>query len=204
MTVVANGVSAITFFRKRNSRECQGRLMNVLTNVVAFKIGWIASIAGAASGYPLLGPAVILVAIALHLGKANQPSRELILIALTGAIGATWDSVMVAAGWLTYPSGTFLAGFAPYWILAMWMLFATTLNITFRWLQSKPLFASVLGAVFGPLSYYAGSKAGAVLINDVTASMVGLAVAWAILLPGLLTLAKRFDGVTVQIEHSRI
>lgn len=178
--------------------------MNILLNIVAFKIGWIASIAGAASGYPLLGPAVILVAIALHLSKANQPSRELLLITLTGAIGATWDSVMVAAGWLTYPTGTFAAGFAPYWILAMWMLFATTLNVTFRWLQSKTIFASVLGAVFGPISYLAGSKAGAVVINDVTASMVGLAVAWAILLPGLLSLAKRFDGVTVQIEHSRI
>jgi hypothetical protein len=178
--------------------------MNILLNVVAFKIGWLASILGAANELPLLGPAVILVAITLHLRLVNDPSREFLLIALTGAIGATWDSVMVAAGWLTYPSGTILSGFAPYWILAMWMLFATTLNMAFRWLQSKTLFAGVLGAVFGPLSYYAGAKAGAVVINDFTATMVALAVAWAILLPGLLLLARRFDGVTVQIEQSKI
>jgi hypothetical protein len=178
--------------------------MNILLNIVAFKVGWLASILGAANEMPLLGPAVVLMAITLHLRVVNDPSRELLLIALTGAIGATWDSVMVGAGWLTYPTGTLVAGFAPYWILAMWMLFATTLNMAFRWLQSKMLFAGVLGAVFGPLSYYAGARAGAVVINDLTATMVALAVAWAILLPGLLFLARRFDGVTVQFEHSRI
>lgn len=177
--------------------------MNIVLNIVAFKIGWIASILGAANEMPLLGPAVILIAVTLHLRRVNDPSRELLLIAFTGAIGASWDSVMVAAGWLTYPAGTLVSGFAPYWILTMWMLFATTLNMTFRWLQSKTLFAGVLGAVFGPLSYYAGAKAGAVVINDIIATMIVLAVAWAILLPMLLYLAKRFDGVTVQIEHSR-
>lgn len=178
--------------------------MTILINIVAFKIGWVASVLGAANGLPLLGPALMLPAIAIHLHNANDPSRELMLIGLTGAIGATWDSVMVAAGWLSYPAGTIVSGLAPYWILAMWMLFATTLNMAFRWLQSKLLLASVLGAVFGPASYYAGARLEAVVINDLTASMVALAVAWAILLPGLLFLAKRFDGVTVQIEHSRI
>jgi hypothetical protein len=178
--------------------------MTILINIVAFKIGWVASVLGAANGLPLLGPALMLPVIAIHLHNVNDPSRELTLIGLTGAIGATWDSVMVAAGWLSYPAGTIVAGLAPYWILAMWMLFATTLNMAFRWLQSKLLLASVLGAVFGPASYYAGARLDAVVINDLTASMAALAVAWAILLPGLLFLAKRFDGVTVHIEHSRI
>ena len=61
------------------------------------------------------------------------------MILMTGAVGLSWDSAMVTAGWLAYPSGTFVAGLAPYWILAMWMLFATTLNVSFRWLQSRLL-----------------------------------------------------------------
>ena len=48
------------------------------------------------------------------------------------------------AGWLAYPSGTFIAGLAPYWIVGMWMLFATTLNITFRWLHERMWLASNL------------------------------------------------------------
>lgn len=178
--------------------------MNFVINIVAFKIGWVASVVGAANGFPLLGPAVILVAIAIHLRNVDVPSRELMLVALTGTIGATWDSVMVAAGWLSYPTGTIIAGVAPYWILGMWMLFATTLNLAFRWLQSNLALAGVLGAVFGPASYYAGAKTGAVVINELTVVMLALAAAWALLFPGLLLLARRLDGVTIQIGHSRI
>jgi hypothetical protein len=178
--------------------------MNIFINIVAFKIGWVASIIGAANQLPLLGPAVVLMAIAIHLHHVYDTSRELLLILSTGIIGAIWDSVMVAAGWLSYPSGTVVAGFAPYWILAMWMLFATTLNLAFRWLQSKLLLASGLGAVFGPASYYAGAKAGAVVINELTVVMFALTVAWAVLFPALLMLARRLDGVSIQIEHSRI
>ena len=176
----------------------------MFTNILAFKIGWVASVAGAASGTPALGPAVVLVVIAIHLRFANEPIRELILISATGAIGAAWDSVMVSAGWLSYPTGTIVAGLAPYWIVSMWMLFATTLNIAFRWLQSKLLLAGVLGAVFGPMSYFAGAKTGAVIINDLVSTMLALGLAWAVMLPALLLLAKRLDGVSIQIEHSRI
>lgn len=177
--------------------------MNILINIIAFKIGWAASILGAANGLPLVGPAVVLLVILAHLQMVNKPSREMILIVLTGAIGACWDSVMVTAGWLTYSSGTFIEGMAPYWILAMWMLFATTLNMSFRWLRSKLLIASILGAIFGPLSYYAGAAMGAVVIIDFTATMFGLALAWSILLPGLIVLASRFDGVALPVEVLR-
>lgn len=178
--------------------------MNLVINIVAFKIGWAASIVGAANQLPLLGPAVILLAIAIHLRNVNDSSREMMLILSTGLIGAIWDSVMVGAGWLSYPSGTIITGFAPYWILAMWMLFATTLNLAFRWLQSNLLLAAALGAVFGPASYYLGAGTGAVVINELTVVMLALAAAWAILFPALLMLARRLDGVTVQTEHNRV
>jgi len=178
--------------------------MNILINIVAFKIGWAASIFGAASGMPLLGPVVVLAVIAAHLQMASNPSRELLLIVMTGVIGASWDSVMVAAGWLTYPSGTLVDWLAPYWILAMWMLFATTLNMAFRWLRGRPFVAALLGAIFGPLSYYVGASLGAVEINEFAAAMTGLAAAWAVLLPGLLALATRFDGVNAAVEGARI
>ena len=55
-----------------------------------------------------------------------------------------------------------MAGLAPYWIVALWMLFATTLNVTFRWLQPRPALAAALGAVFGPVSYIAGAAVGVI------------------------------------------
>jgi hypothetical protein len=179
-------------------------MMNMLINIIAFKIGWLSSVVGAASELPMLGPIVVLAAISIHLGIVSQPVSELLLIILTGAIGAVADSLMIYAGWLAYPAGTFVAGFSPYWIIAMWMLFATTFNMSFRWLQSRMLLAVALGAVFGPLSYYFGEKIGAVILQDFSASMIALSVAWGALMPALLILARRLEGLTMPIATSRI
>lgn len=177
--------------------------MKVLINIVAFKIAWLSSVLGAANGLPLLGPAVAFLVVAIHMRGASAPSREFSLIVLTCIIGASWDSVMVSAGWLSYASGTFLTGVAPYWIFAMWIAFATTLNLAFRWLQSRLLMAALLGAISGPASYFAGAKIGAVVFNDANVALIALAGAWAVLLPGLLVLAKRLDGVNRKLSSVR-
>lgn len=168
--------------------------MNVLVNALVFKVAWVSTIFGGANELPLFGPLVVMIAVAIHLWRAAEPHRELALVVLTGAIGLAWDSVMVAAGWLSYPSGTFVAGLAPYWIVGMWMLFATTLNVTFRWLHTRTWLAVVMGAVFGPMSYWAGSAAGAVLLIQPTIVFIALSASWALLMPGLLWLARQLDG----------
>jgi len=178
--------------------------MNLLINIVAFKIGWLSAVFGGASESPLAGTAVVFVAIAVHIFFAKERSRELSLVLLTGAIGLCSDSLLMSAGWLSYTSGTFLPGLAPYWIIAMWMLFATTLNITFRWLHNRLALAAVLGAISGPASYYAGSKIGAVTLIEFIPAMIGLSIAWAVLFPGLLVLARQLDGIRQPLVGSRI
>jgi len=178
--------------------------MNVLLNAIAFKVAWLSTIFGGANELPMLGPLAVTIAVSVHLWLAAEPRRELTLVAITGAIGLAWDSVMVSAGWMSYPSGTFVAGLAPYWILGMWMLFATTLNVTFRWLHSRMLLAVIMGAVFGPLSYMAGAAAGAVQLNNPTVVYVTLSASWALLMPGLLMLARQLDGTQPAVVKSRI
>lgn len=177
--------------------------MNVLLNAIVFKIAWLSTIFGGANELPMLGPLAVMVAVGIHLRLAADPQRELALVALTGAIGLAWDSVMVSAGWMSYPSGTFVAGLAPYWIIGMWMLFATTLNVTFRWLHSRMLLAVVMGAVFGPMSYMAGSAAGAVQLHNPTIVYITLSVSWALLMPGLLLLARQLDGTQAETAEIR-
>lgn len=172
--------------------------MNMLVNIIAFKIGWVSSVIGVANDLPLLGPAVILLAIGIHLVAVRRPANELLLIVLTGVIGAIIDSVMISAGWLSYPSGMLIAGFSPYWIIAMWMLFATTFNVSLRWLKERMFLAAVLGALSGPLSYYVGARFGAVTLNDFTIAMTALAIGWGALMPGLLLLAKRLDQASLK------
>ena len=169
--------------------------MNVLVNALAFKIAWLSTIFGAANAMPMLGPLVVLVAVTIHLRLAREPRREIALILMTAAVGLAWDSALVTAGWLAYPTGTIVTGLAPYWIVGMWILFATTLNVSFRWLQERPALAAAMGGVFGPLSYQAGAAAGAVELVQPVAALTALGIAWALLMPGLLMIARQLDGV---------
>ena len=123
----------------------------VWINFLTFQIAWFACVLGAAYGVPLVGTLTVLAAAGLHLALSETRRSELALLAVVTLIGAVWDSAIVAQGLMTYPSGTFAAGLAPHWIIAMWTLFATTLNVSMGWLKGRPLLAAVFGAVGGPV-----------------------------------------------------
>ncbi|MGI9263495.1 MAG: DUF2878 domain-containing protein [Gammaproteobacteria bacterium] len=168
--------------------------MPLLINVVAFKIGWLACVLGGAGELAWLGSLIALAIVALHISRATNSATEFGFIALAGLIGLAWDSLLASTGWLTYQSGTWFAGAAPYWIVAMWLLFATTLNVSLSWLKGRLVIASLMGAVSGPLAFYAGHKLGAVTFVDFSSAMIALAIGWAAILPGLVALSARLDG----------
>jgi hypothetical protein len=170
-------------------------MARLVFNFIAFQVGWLACVLGGAQQQPWLGTTLALLLITIHLAFVLNPKPELILILIAGAIGALWDSLLVALGWLVYPSGTLLAGTAPHWIIAMWMLFATTLNLGLRWLQGRWLLVALLGALSGPLAYFAGYRLGGVEFPDLAGGLLVLGVGWAVLMPLLMVLAQRFDGM---------
>ena len=133
--------------------------------------------------------------VLLHLGFSRRPGRELRLVGAAMLLGLVVDSVLLATGWLSYPNGQWIPGLAPYWIVAMWGLFATTLNVSMAWLRGRPVLAVLMGAVGGPLSYLAGEKLGAIELVPPLPALAALALAWALAMPLLMRLAERFDGV---------
>lgn len=168
--------------------------MQILINFIAFKIGWLACVLGGANGLPLLGTGIALLIVGAHVVTAARPRNELMLVVIAGAIGAVFDTALAASGLLVYSSGMLFAGTAPYWIVAMWLLFATLLNKSLRWLHGKTLAAAIVGAVGGPLAFYAGHRLGAVEFSNFGAAMLALAVGWGAIMPVLAVLARRFDG----------
>ena len=166
----------------------------LIINFVAFQIGWFACVLGAANEMPLLGPIVVAGVVAIHLSLAPDARLEIGLIMSAALIGIVFDSLLVYAGLLRYPAGTVIAGTAPYWIVALWVLFATTLNVSLRWLRGNILLAGVLGAIAGPLSFLAGSRLGAVEFVQPVVVVAVLAAGWAIFVPLLMELSERFDG----------
>lgn len=171
-------------------------MIKTVVNFIAFQIGWFACVLGAANGMPWIGLAVCLPILALHLSMAERPGAEINLIAIAVVIGLLLDSLLVMTGWLRYANGILLAGMAPYWILLMWGLFASTLNVSMRWLRGKYALAAAFGAVGGPLSYLAGARLGAVEFVQAQPALVTLALGWAISMPVLMRLARQFDGIS--------
>ncbi|MDQ6619440.1 MAG: DUF2878 domain-containing protein [Pseudomonadota bacterium] len=170
-------------------------LWRVAINFAAFQLAWFACVAGAARGTPWLGVFVAMAAVAAHASISARPRRELVLVLVAIAFGAVYDSSIAALGWITYNSGEFVPGIAPHWILALWALFATTLNVSLRWLRGRRVAAALVGAVAGPLSYYAGERLGALVLVEPVAATLALAVGWAIFTPVLIEIAQRCDGV---------
>lgn len=168
--------------------------MLYILNFITFQVGWFSSVIGGAQQMPWLGPAVVLLVLTMHFRLARRPREELILILSCALIGAFFDSALVALGWVRYSSGMFNEMAAPYWIISMWMLFATTLNVSMRWLRNRERLAAACGLVGGPLTYIAGQKLGGIVLVDQLAALLTLGIGWAIMMPILLRLSTAFDG----------
>lgn len=178
--------------------------MPVLINFAAFQIGWFSSVIGAAQQMPWLGPLALLFVLAIHLRQARRPQAELMLVLACGLVGVFFDSLLVALGWVSYPSGQFSEFLAPYWIVTMWMLFGTTLNLSMGWLKGRPLVAALFGAVGGPLSYIAGQKLGGIVLVDYYPALIALAIGWAVFMPLLLIVAERYNGMSETLAPQKV
>ena len=167
----------------------------MLQNFILFQAGWLACvIGGASSDYFWVGIAVVAVIIVVHLSRASDIRNETTLIVITMVLGTAWDSVLVLSGLFTFMNGTIFTGMVPFWLIAMWALFATTLNVSMKWLKHKYLLAAVFGAVGGPVAYFAGHRIGAVDFSDTSTVLLAVGAGWSIIMPALMALATRFNG----------
>jgi hypothetical protein len=159
------------------------------------QIGWFACVLGAARGASYWGIALVVILIVLHLWRVKRPRAELKLLATVTLIGGLWESALVDLGLLEYPHSTVVDGIAPFWLLALWCLFAAQFNTTYRWLKQRVLTGALLGAVAGPLSFRAGAALGALRFVKWVPATVSLVLGWALILPLVIVLSRRWDGV---------
>lgn len=169
--------------------------MQIIINFVVFQLGWLASVIGGAQELPWAGVVAAAVAVALHLRVAQRPANEAMLLVACAMLGTVFDSALVTLGLVAYPSGMFAEGVAPYWIITMWVLFGTTLNVSLRWMRASPLLASAFGLVGAPLAYYGGEKLGGISLLEPVPALIALGVGWAVMMPVLTLLAERLDGM---------
>jgi len=172
-----------------------------LLNFAMFYLGWFACVVGAAGGRFWLGPAVVAVLLLVHLSLVSERRREIRLILVIGLFGFAVDTVQVSAGLYAFTHTGAAPWLCPLWMVALWMIFATTLNASMAWLAGRYGLAAALGALFGPLSYLAGARLGAIELSaNPLLSLGGIALVWALAMPTLLVIRDALSRPTATVR----
>lgn len=166
--------------------------MQNLINLLLYQAGWFAGVLGAALGLAWIGPLTAAMIIGWHLTQAPRPKSASTLVLLSLLVGLLFETLLVQAGWIQYTVSEQAAGLAPAWMVALWGVLATTLNVSLRGLRSRLWLAALCGAIGGPLAYLAGARLGALDLH--AGGVLAIGVGWAMLAPLLLLAARRFDG----------
>jgi len=160
-------------------------------NFALFQLGWLVAVLGAARGYPLAG---VLYAGAWALGHhwhlRGGRLSELMFAAASAALGFLVDSLLVLAGVIAFPDYARVGFPSTIWMVCLWLMFAMTLRHSLGWLRGRYILAAVLGGVFGPLAYWAGSRLGAVELAETGVALAAVAAAWSVSMVGLLRLER--------------
>jgi hypothetical protein len=160
-------------------------MLKQLANAVLFQIGWFACVLGGNSFWLLIPLGVLII----HLLWISSWAVEGKLLLWITIFGTMLDSALVMLGVFDFGSHGPLI---PLWLILLWAVLATTLRHCLAW-TAKPWWrASLLGAIGGPMSYYAGSQlAGVQLPMGLWPSMGLLAVLWSVVFVVLQWLANR-------------
>lgn len=165
--------------------------MNPFLNALGFQSAWWICVAGAGSWLEI--PALIYCAALMcaHLYWSCHRWQEIKLAALVMSMGIVLDSGLQYFAVIDF-HGLSVGPLVPFWLWLLWALLALTLNSSLNFLKTKPLvLSSVLGLVFGPLSYFAGASFGAASVERSSTNFWVLGLAWMLAMPAMVHQAQR-------------
>jgi hypothetical protein len=166
-----------------------------LLNYVAYQIGWLAAIVGAASGHGTGGASLAFALTGGHVMLARDRRGELALVLAALAAGVVVESGQIASGTYRVLADAPAGVLPPLWLLALWAQFATTFRFSLRRVMTRPWSAMLFGAVGGPIAFLAGERLGAVeLAVPLGPALARLVVAWGLALAWLAWLTRRLPG----------
>jgi len=161
---------------------------------IGFQVAWFAAVFGAAGGQPWLGPAAILLWLAIYAFISGRPKLEIQIALIALGMGLLADSLLIGFG--VYRPRGLIGGLplTPPWMLALWINFGTLVNGSLSWLRGRYWLGAFLGVWGGPAAYYSGHRVGALTIHPpLIINLAFLGIAWAIAVPLLFFLAEKIE-----------
>lgn len=167
----------------------------MLTNFVLFQISWFACVLGGAHNLAWYGVSVAFLILMIQISISRHRQLDIRLVFSALALGLLFDAIPLHMDWISFASMSYWSdALAPAWMLALWAMLATTLNMSLAWLKPKPILSILLGAISGPLAYLGGERLGAMQIHNMQASMIYLAAGWGLAMWFLFKLANCSDN----------
>lgn len=165
----------------------------LLLNALLFQTGWFACIFAAREPWLLAVAALALLAHFLWIGRWADEGKLVVSVLIAGS---ALDSFLLQMGVFDFGEQRLLV---PLWLALLWALLGTTLNHCLAWTARPWWLGSLLGAVAGPLSYWAGARiAGVGLPLGSVPTLLLLAAIWALAIPVLHGFAALYRAQAAQ------
>ena len=171
-----------------------GRNVRLVICSLIYQAVWFAAVYSASRpSLLLLGPAVLIVGLALQWVLWRSLSRRAVLMLLAASLaGVMLDGSLTLAGVLVPYRQVLPYPLPPLWLLTLWAGFGVYMATGLELMYGRPRLAVVAGLVCGPLAYRGGVPFGALELGENTwLSLAVIGAVWAIAFPLLLALATR-------------
>lgn len=153
-----------------------------LLSFVTFYLGWWACALGASYGYPWIGPLLVPIWVALHIYFSPTRLGEFYFCIAIAAAGFFIDTILI---WLNVFTIEPVTDLAPVWLVGMWVLWGLSFE-SMLMLRSRFWMMFVMGAISGPLTYYACEALNILFFVRPLWMSVGIhGLLWGLLIPGL-------------------
>lgn len=161
--------------------------MRGILNFTAFQTGWLACVLR--PGVASLAYAAVLVA--LHFTAVSRRRVREGLFVLAGSLcGVLLDGLWRHLGVLIFPPGqSLVAGLVPAWLIAIWMLFLTTLNHSLAWVGRDRRLRWLLPPPAGALAYVCAARLGSIEMGQQPWGVLWIGLGWLVLYPSLVALS---------------
>lgn len=152
-------------------------LVFTIANALVFQVGWFVCILCGS----FWAAVFTLFALAMHFYFVSTRQSDLIAVIISVALGLMHDSLLIRADHIEFSEA---GRWPPLWLSCLWILLGITLNHSLRWLYERFLWAGLLGAICGPLSYLAGVKLSSAQWSSPLMDVIPIiAFLWLVILP---------------------
>ncbi|WP_238376292.1 DUF2878 domain-containing protein [Marinagarivorans algicola] len=162
----------------------------LVANFLSFQAIWlIAVLAGNGSALALCVPIIFLHFLLMDraLKKHFNWKNEFLLIIACLVIGGGVESFKLL---LPIWDSALVGHLPPLWLMTIWAGFAISLHGSFAFLYKRFALASLMGAIFAPLSYLAGAHlSDTYAFVDASFGVVLIGMVWMVVMPLLVWVA---------------